>query len=510
MVGRAESTTAPLGWLSNAINETLIRSSRRPVIQDKENCYTGLDIVKVLNSIKSHLESSTRQGSRIAIYMPNGAAQAIAILAVMYSKRVPVIFSMDLMPGKFEERVNSFDCHAVIAKAGSFHETVHVPQILLDGSAHVVDIKSSGRRSLCSLPDARVALMLFTSGSTGEPKAVQLTHDGLFYTFSFLKKYFNLNSDSKAGVILPIFHTMALNTQFLPCFLSGGLCVFMNSDEESTRSFSGIIDSKVNFLTLIGDVLFLYEKEKELRGLGAAEDVKVIQMAGGVIRKDHLLLAKKLFPNATVYKGYGMTEVIRTAMIGSDEPGFLDDSVGFVLPGQTVEIRDEEGRIVKNGEIGQIFIKGPNLMLGYQNDLEVFDEKGFLGSGDLGYLDDKGRLYFSGRTDEIFKTRGKKVSAIEIERTALNMDIVQAAKCISVPCKRKGNKPVLFVQTVVNCEKRRIEDLCSIIRTYLTQQLEKYKVPTDVLVVDSIPRLSNQKVNRRAIYDLWQSFDERH
>lgn len=509
MIGSvAETATPSLGWLSNAINETLIRSSRRTVIQDKDNAYTGLDIIKLLNSVKSHLESSTRQGSRIAIYMPNGAAQGIAILAVLYAKRVPVIFSLDLMPGKFEERARKFDCHAVIAKSGQFTELIDIPQILLDSQARVVDIKSTGRRRMCSLPDPRVALVLFTSGSTGEPKAVQLTHEGLSYTVNFLRKYFGLDANSKAGIILPIFHTMALNTQFLPCFLSGGICLFMNSDEENNRSYSMILESKANFLTLIGDILFLYDKERELRGLPAAEDVRVIQMAGGVIRKDHLVMAQKLFPNAVVYKGYGMTEVIRTAMIGSNQPGFLDDSVGYVLPGQTIEIRDEFNNVLKTGETGEIFIKGPNLMLGYQDEGIVFDERGFLASGDLGYLDPKGRLYFCGRTDEIFKTRGKKVSAVEIERTAMAMDIVHLAKCISVPCKRKGYKPVLFVQTVVGVEARRIEDLCSSIRKYLMGQLEKYKVPADVLVVDSIPKLSNQKINRRAIYDMWQSIDE--
>lgn len=503
-------TPAPEGWLSRSITETLIRSSQRVIIQDRERSFSGLDIIKLFASIKSHLESSTREGSRIAILLPNSAAQGLAILAVFYCKRVPVIFAPDLPDGKFEERLHKFECHAVISNQTMLGgQSLSLPLLYVDSSAHVVGVKGSGYRSPYALSDSRVALVLFTSGSTGEPKGVQLTHDGLFYVITHLTNYFGLNSESRAAICLPIFHTMALNTQFLPTFLAGGTCVFMNSEEDHAKSYSMIVDAKATFLAVIGDILFLYDKERELRNLPSAKDVRHIQMAGGVIRKDHLQAAKKLFPNARIHKGYGMTEVIRTAMINSDQPGFMDDSVGHILPGQTIEIRGEEQKVLKTGEVGEIYIKCPSMMLGYQGEESVLDERGFLASGDLGYLDAKGRLFFCGRTDEIFKMRGKKVSTVEIEKTALNMDGIVAAKCISVPCKRKGYKPVLFVQTVKNYE-RRIDDLCGTVRKYLFERLERYKVPADVLIVESLPKLANQKINRRAVYDLWLSWDGRN
>jgi acyl-CoA synthetase (AMP-forming)/AMP-acid ligase II len=276
---------------------------------------------------------------------------------------------------------------------------------------------------------------------------------------------------------------------------------------EQTRAYSSILDQETTFLSVIGDILFLYEKERSIRGLPTAKKVQHVQLAGGLIRKDHLLIAKELFPNARLYKGYGLTECIRTAMIDSDDPAFFEDNIGRVLPGQTVEIRNERGRVLAPGQTGQIFIHGPNLMLGYQGEENSFDRKGFLATGDLGFFDEQGLLHFCGRSDDIFKTLGKKVSTVEIERAAMGLGFVELAKCIAVPCAKKGLKAVLVVQSAATTEKKKIEDLCRTVRHYLRGHLEKYKVPADVLFVDSMPRLSNQKVNRRAVYDLWLQWE---
>lgn len=492
--------------LQDRIANVLSRSRNRVLVQDSFASFTGSQISDFIETLKVRLHDISAEGSRVALFFPNLAVQALAMIAVIQAKRVPMMFSFEehLQTGtKLQDQLVRFNCQALLTH---LDRSVHpeIPQLRIDAGSRISLVNRGSAQWLQAKSDPKVGLVLFTSGSTGEPKAVQLPHHGLLYTIDYLTKYLKLDSNSTAGITLPISHTMALNTQFLPTFLAGGRCVFMNSDLDKTRALALIESSESTFLTVIGDILFLYEKEMQLRKLQPVEAVQHVQMAGGVIREKHLRLAQKLFPNARIYKGYGLTEVIRTAMINSDHPAFFSEAVGELLPNQLIEVRSEDNRVLAQGQVGQIFIRAPSQMIGYQNEKAPFCDRGFLATGDIGYLDGNGLLYVQGRNDEIFKTLGKKVSAIEIEKTALNMELVEAAKCIRVPCDRKGYKPVLFVQPQGRAQLTREHEVSLAVRKHLTKYLETYKVPTDVVVIDKMPKLPNQKINRKAVYDLWE------
>lgn len=491
--------------ISSRIAHVLEKSRNRVLIQDSGTSFTGQQINEFIQTVQIRLQEISSEGARIALFFPNLAVQSMALLAVLACRRVPMVFSFEehLQSGtKLRDQVLRFDCQALLTHMDA---VVHpdIPQLRIDAGARLSLVNRGSVDWARPLSDSRVALVLFTSGSTGAPKAVQLTHQGLEYTIDYLTNYLKLNKDTTAGVTLPISHTMALNTQFLPTFLAGGRSVFMNSDLDKTKAFALLESSESTFLTVIGDILFLYEKEMQLRKLKPVTHVEHVQMAGGVIREKHVRLAQKLFPNAQIYKGYGLTEVIRTAMIGSDHPAFFTDAVGLLLPEQTIEVRSEDNQVLPVGQAGQIFINGPSLMLGYQDESAPICDRGFLATGDLGFLDSKGLLHIQGRNDEIFKTLGKKVSAVEIEKTVLSLELVEAAKCIRVPCDRKGYKPVLFVQTQKPVSDDIDHEISLAVRKHLSKYLETYKVPTDVVVVEKMPKLANQKINRKAVYDLW-------
>lgn len=487
------------------IQSALKQARNRVLIQDSGASFTGLQIKEFIETLQIRLQEISVPGDRVALFFPNLAVQSLAMLAVINCGRVPLMFSFEehLQSGdKLKNQLNRFQVRVLLTHLSESVDT-EIPQLRIDAGARISVINRGGsRRDLltCS-PD--VALVLFTSGSTGEPKAVELTHQALLYTVDFLTPYLQLSAQTTAGITLPISHTMALNTQFLPTFLAGGRCVFMNSDLDKTKAFALIENSEATFLTVIGDILFLYDKEMTLRKLKPIEAVQHVQMAGGVIREKHLRMAQKLFPKAKIYKGYGLTEVIRTAMIDSDHPEFLSEAVGQVLPDQNIEVRNEDNQVLEFGQSGQIFIKGPSLMKGYQDESAPICERGFLATGDIGTLSPEGLLYINGRNDEIFKTLGKKVSAVEIERTVLALEMIEAAKCIRVPCDRKGYKPVLFVQPQASAQIQKDTEISLAIRKHLSQYLETYKVPTDVVVVGNLPKLPNQKINRKAVYALW-------
>jgi long-chain acyl-CoA synthetase len=353
------------------------------------------------------------------------------------------------------------------------------------------------------LPPAATALILYTSGSTGQSKPVLLSEDSLIYMIDHLIERLDLNSSTTATITLPIFHTMALITQFLPTFFAGGRSIIVNTELSTGKLYRLISSSEGTFVALISDMLKYCKEEKEKRQMPAATKVKILQLAGGHINAKHLELAREIFPNATIYKGYGLTEAIRVAMISSDDPLFLEDSAGYPLPGQKISIRDEKGNELPVGEQGEIHVKGPNLMIGYEGDVpSTFTSDGFLATGDFGLVSPEGLVIIKGRHDDVFKSNGRKIAAREVEQIAIELPEILRARCISVECSQKGLRPILLVEInrdTVDCESKVWKNE---LVTLLKNKLDAFKVPRDV-VVTTLPQLANGKIDQNTTSMIW-------
>jgi acyl-CoA synthetase (AMP-forming)/AMP-acid ligase II len=235
-----------------------------------------------------------------------------------------------------------------------------------------------------------------------------------------------------------------------------------------------------------------------------------------MIHAEHLEIARELFPNARLHKGYGLTEAIRVAMIDSRDPRFAEPAAGCPLPGQEIAIRDEAGSRLPPGARGRIWVTGPNVMLGYDGAGEAplaADPEGdarTLDTGDLGYLTGDGRVVVEGRGDGIFKSYGRRIAAAEIERAALGCAAVASALCIAVPCPVRGMRPVLFVESPSSSAESAgsiglpSPDPRPAIEAALKLALEPYKVPREIVLVESVPRSATGKASRRTLERLWR------
>lgn len=294
---------------------------------------------------------------------------------------------------------------------------------------------------------------------------------------------------------------MGLNTQLLPTVLAGGRTQVSTTSWGLGRTYRNLLESRATFVSLFADVLGSLVTEKRRRGLGAAETVTQVQLAGGMIQERHLDVARELFPAARLHKGYGLTEAIRVAMIDDRDPRFCEPGAGPVLPGQEVTIRDRRGVRLPRGERGEVWVRGPNVMLGYLDPSDPTLRDGWLATGDLGHLTAEGRLVVEGRRYRLFKSHGRHVAPLEIEGAALSSPAVAAAGCIPVPCPVRGRRPVLFLEPVAalsNGQRSEVE-------TALLSRLQPHKVPKDVVVLDALPRSAAGKVDVAALERLWRA-----
>jgi acyl-CoA synthetase (AMP-forming)/AMP-acid ligase II len=218
---------------------------------------------------------------------------------------------------------------------------------------------------------------------------------------------------------------------------------------------------------------------------------------------------KKIFPNALIFKMYGLTECKRVSYL---EPELIDikpDSVGKAIPGTEVFLLSPEGDPVHSGEPGILHIRGPHVMLGYWNREDLSNEmlkpgklpgERILCSNDWFKMDEEGFLYFLGRNDDIIKTRGEKVSPVEVENTIYAIEGIKEVVVMGVPDKVMGESimAVVTLHDGVQLNEKMIHRACM-------NHLESFMVPGKIFILQEMPKSSNGKIDKKGLKKILQN-----
>ncbi len=486
--------------LRQRLNEVFARHGGKALIADQAVRFTGADLERGLARWREAAGGGVPEGGYVGVLAPSSAVQGFAVLMVLASGRVPVMlnpWTSASLPPEAAEDLHGLLCCELDAE----HLAPRGPVITLDRRGEIVARRRASAGSTPPTAPAAGGLVLHTSGSTGAPKRVLLAAESLLYMADELIHRFALGQETVGAAVLPIYHTTGLNTQFLPTVLAGGRTVIFSPRWLIGRIYRDLLESQATFVSLVNELLRPSLDEMRRRGLPPATEVAEVQLAGSTAQPQHLEMARELFPEARIHRCYGLTEAIRVAMIAGDEAGFSGPASGRALPGQEIEIRGRGGESLAAGAVGEIWVRGPSVMLGYLDDGgPSAKDGGWLATGDLGHLTADGRLVVEGRRDRLFKTFGHRVAPAKIEGAALSQPAVAAAGCIPVACPARGQRPVLFVEPAAPFENGQRAAL----EAALIRRLEPYKVPKDVVVVDSLPRSAAGKIDLAALERLWQ------
>lgn len=498
--------------MADRVKGVLERNRHKIILDGATASYTGDDILRHLKKVRPVFAILSRKRGRVGILIPNSPGAAKAILMTIALGRIPVILDASTKREKIEELLPKMNLDFLIVSAAAYPElTAPCSLIRVSMSGQMVNLETRKINKGPNLPREGTGIILYTSGSSGEPKGVQLSAEGILYTVDTLIDYFSLNDESISTCVLPLCHTMGMNTQFLPTFFAGGKCVFHQSSLSLRKIYRRIIESEGTFVGLIAELLQFCYDEKIRRDLEPAKMVKHVQIAGGVIREDHLRIARELFPNAVIHKGYGLTEAIRISMIPSSDPNFFSDTAGYPMKGQDVKVFDPDMNELPAGMVGALFVKGPNVMLGYDTQVSELPRahNGYLETGDLGAVMPDGRLVIHGRHDSIFKVKGERVSGREIETAAREVaHSFRDVKCLPVECKKRGVRPVLFVEMPHEDTFLFLSERKSRFEQDIKEKLsDAMKVPKDVYLMTHFPRTNNGKIRNRALQDFTSARD---
>lgn len=340
------------------------------------------------------------------------------------------------------------------------------------------------------------AVVMYTSGTTGKPKGVMLTHRNVLAAGEIWSESMEITENDRMLVSTPLFHCAAAHVFVIPVTYKGGTIIIEETfstdktlklllDAEPTLFFG--VPAMYTILLNLPHIVDFEFPTLRLFGYGAAP------MPYEILKK-----LKETFPNVKVQNLYGQTENVPAAASLKDHLALEKiGSVGEALPQTKIKVVDEDGKSVPAGQVGEIVVSGPQVMKGYlKNDEETRRtiKDGWLYTGDLGRFDEEGLLYIVDRKKDMIIRGGENVYPIEVEEVLYQIPALLEAAVVGVPHDVYGEVPKAFVVTKEgqSITHQQIIDYCA-------TQLAKYKVPMEVEFIDELPRNASGKVLKHTL-----------
>lgn len=448
----------------------------------------------------------------LGIMIPTSAGCALTVLGALMSGKTPVMINYSTGAAQNAAYAQKKCRFKTIVTSKALLEKINCP--VLDGMVFIEDIMEgvSSTDKLkaafkAKLPLALIyrivhtgqeddnAVILFTSGSEKDPKAVQLTHKNISSNIESFSKAVEILPDDIMLANLPYFHIFGLTVNlWTPLYF--GMTIVSYANPLDYRMVSTIVREERPTI-MVGTPSFLWGYLRKSEP-GDFESLRLV-VSGADKCPEPLRKEFEEKHGITVYEGYGATEtspVISTNTPTHNKPG----SVGKVLPGVMVRIENyETGEECAVGETGRILVKGDSVMPGYLDDFEETSMRirhGWYDTGDMGYIDGDGFLWHCGRLKRFVKIGGEMVSLVRVE-DALQKCLPPDVSCsvVEVPDALKGVRIVAAVTKKVDEKK---------ILKKLSEQLPNISLPKQFVVIEELPKMGSGKVDFRTVTEMVQ------
>ena len=505
------------------IGEALLISSKNrpdhPAIIYKDAEYSYKLLKDSALKLASHLlDIGIKKGDRVAIYMNNSFECAVSIYGVSLSGAVFMVINSQTKSDKLKYILEDSEAKVLIAESFLHNEVVSaivdnqfivetiVTKINEIPKAEELNFHSfediiTSPTSLIDFPNIipnDLAALIYTSGSTGFPKGVMMTHQSMVFTSWSLIEYLRLTEEERIMLLLPLAFDYGLY-QFLMSITIGGTLIVEQSFAFQATIYNHIHKYKATVFPGVPTIYAMMIETHKKSGI-AFDSIQKVTNTAAALPVEFIPNLKKIFPNALIFKMYGLTECKRVCYL---EPELVDqkpNSVGKAIPGTEVFLLSPEGNPVIPGESGILHVRGPHVMAGYWKKEALSNEmlkpgllpgERILCAQDWFKMDDEGFLYFQGRMDDIIKTRGEKVSPIEVENVIYKMNRIKEVAVIGVKDPIMGESILAFITTHDNAVMHEKE-----VQTECMSKLENFMVPHKVIFLPEMPKSSNGKIDK--------------
>lgn len=455
-----------------------------------------------------------RRGDRCVICAPNCAEAVVGIFAALKANGVFVVLNPGVKPDKLLYILNNCQAAALLADTRppiDWREvTGRVPSLKivigLDRRAPPDWLRYAdalAAADACRPPrvniDLDLACLVYTSGSTGEPKGVMSDHANVVFAAGAIIDYLGNTENDVIIDALPLAFDYGLY-QVLMTFKFGGRLVLEAGCAYPAALLKRIEAERVTGLPGV-PTLFAVLLELDLDAFDLSS-LRYLTNTAAALPVEHIRRLREKFPHATLFSMYGLTETKRTLYLPPDQLDRRPGSVGIAIPGTEVWLEDEQGHRLGPDQVGELVVRGRHVMRGYWQDPIATAQRFRPGplpgervchTGDLFRMDADGYFYFVGRRDDIIKTRGEKVAPKEVENVLYALPGVVEAAVVGVP------DPVLGQAIKAVIVTRRADLTAADVLRHCRAHLEDFMIPKYVDFCDELPKTASGKINKTAL-----------
>ncbi|OCK81811.1 acetyl-CoA synthetase-like protein [Lepidopterella palustris CBS 459.81] len=458
--------------------------------------------------------------SAVSIALPNSYEFIVAFIAASWQRAIAAPLNPAYKQSEFEFYIDDLSSALTLVPKGSFAQdgaavraarkyNAAIAECYYDGNNVVLDVKEEGKlkgkggQTIEHVRPDDVALVLHTSGTTGRPKAVPLTHRNLTRTMKNIQVTYKLTSEDRTLLVMPLFHVHGLLAGFLAPLASGG-SVIVPLKFSASEFWSNFIEHKANWYTAVPTIHQILLRNPPPN---PKPNIRFIRSCSSPLSPKTFHELEKAF-NAPVLEAYAMTEAAHQMTSNPLPPGKrMPGSVGI---GQGVEIKilDQEGNEVPQGSEAEICIRGENVTKGYLNNPEAnkssFTKGGFFRTGDQGKKDKDDYVIITGRIKELINKGGEKISPIELDNVIAQMPQVSEAVSFALADEMYGQD--VGVAVVLKDGQRLSADE---LKKWMADRVAKFKLPKKVFFTDVMPKTATGKVQRRLVAEAMLKQEQR-
>jgi len=489
------------------------------IYKEEEFTYANLN-ESALNFANHLVNAGINKGDRVAVYMNNSWQCIVAIYGITLAGGVFLVVNPQTKANKLNYILNDCSAKVVVSESILINDLAQalegldeVHEVILSGTKQSnekyldFDDIISNNYNQVDLPKIipnDLAALIYTSGSTGFPKGVMMTHQSMVFTSWSLIEYLRLTEEERIMLVLPLAFDYGLY-QLIMSVTIGGTLIIEQSFNFPPTIFRQIEQLKPTVFPGVPSIYALMIATHKKTGI-TFDCIQKITNTAAALPAEFISDLKKIFPNALIFKMYGLTECKRVCYLEPELVDLKPNSVGKAIPGTEVFLLSPEGKPVPRGESGILHVRGPHVMAGYWNNESLSKEmlkpgqipgERILCAHDLFKMDDEGYLYFQGRNDDIIKTRGEKVSPIEVENTIYKLAGIKEVAVIGIPDVLLGESIVAFVTTYdqVQISEKEIQRQCM-------SNLEPFMIPKKIVLLAEMPKSSNGKIDKKELKQL--------
>lgn len=513
----------PARTIIDAWRSTLTRLPDKTALICGEYCVTHQELAQQVMIVGNALmDAGLEQGDRVVVFLENSIEFAVAMLAILELRAVFIPISAQTRHDKLVFILEDTQARILISQASLSRTwspaneqlseqsdeayqgftTLLADELLKEPAAAMSDARSQ----VTSIPlsdtntaDDELAAIIYTSGTTGYPKGVMLSHGNIYASRCNVQSYLQLREDDVIGTALPLAFSYGLYQLIMGLWLGASVVIERNAvfpvvmlkswEQHRVTVFPGVP-------TLLTSLLTQDLSAYDLRSL------RLITNAGAALGEKTITGLRQALPQVRLFLMYGLTECKRASYLSPDDLDSHLDSVGKCLPQQRLWLLDSDGSEVAQGETGQLVVAGAHVMKGYwrrpEETAQVLrpapDGTTALYTGDLFKRDIDGYLYFISRSDDIIKSRGEKVSPLEVERVICELPEVLEAVVTGVADELLGMAVRCHIKLFPGAQL--VER--AVIRHCLTR-LDSVMVPKSVIFVNELPVTDSGKIRRASL-----------